>query len=64
MAGSIVVELIFTIPGMGLLTFDAILNRDYPVINAVLFFSALLTLLGILLVDLSYALADPRIRYE
>ncbi len=64
MAGSIVVELIFTIPGMGLLTFDAILNRDYPVINAVLFFSALLTLLGILLVDLSYALADPRIRFE
>jgi peptide/nickel transport system permease protein len=63
-AGSVVVEFIFTIPGMGLLTFDAILNRDYPVINAVLFFSAFLTLLGILLADLAYAVADPRISYE
>jgi len=63
-AGSIVVEQIFTIQGMGLLSFEAILNRDYPVINAVLFFSAFLTLLGILLADLSYALVDPRISYE
>jgi len=63
-AGSIVVELIFTIPGMGLLTFEAILNRDFPIVNAVLFFSAALTLVGILVVDLAYALVDPRIKYE
>ena len=63
-AGAIIIESIFTIPGMGVLTFEAIVNRDYPVINAVLFFSALLTLLGILLVDLSYAIVDPRITYD
>ncbi len=63
-AGSIVVESIFNIPGMGMLAFEAILNRDYPVINAILFFSAALTLLGILLADLSYAIIDPRISYD
>jgi len=62
--GAIIIESIFTIPGMGSLTFEAILKRDYPVINAVLFFSAFLTLLGILLADLSYAVADPRITYD
>lgn len=62
--GSIIIEYIFTIEGMGKLAFDAILNRDYPIINAILFFSAFLTLLGILLADLSYALVDPRISYE
>jgi peptide/nickel transport system permease protein len=63
-AGAIITESIFTIPGMGILTFEAIVNRDYPVINAVLFFSAFLTLLGILLADLCYALVDPRISYD
>ncbi|MCC6547577.1 ABC transporter permease subunit [Candidatus Sumerlaeota bacterium] len=63
-AGAIITESIFTIPGMGILTLDAIVNRDYPVINAVLFFSALLTLLGILISDLCYALADPRITFD
>lgn len=63
-AGAIIIESIFTIPGMGILTFDAIVQRDYPVINAVLFLSALLTLLGILAADLLYAVVDPRISYE
>jgi peptide/nickel transport system permease protein len=63
-AGAIIIEQIFTIPGMGLLSFEAILNRDYPVINSILFFSALLTLLGILLADIGYALVDPRISYD
>ena len=63
-AGAVIIESIFTIPGMGTLTFEAIVQRDYPVINAVLFFSAFLTLLGILLADLSYAIADPRISYS
>jgi len=62
--GSLIIETIFGIEGMGKLTIDSILSRDYPVINAVAFFSALLTLLGILFSDLSYALVDPRIRYE
>jgi len=63
-AGAVIIESIFTIPGMGSLTFTAILNRDYPVINAVLLFSAFLTLLGILLADWAYSIADPRIEYR
>lgn len=62
--GSIVVEQIFTIPGMGRLGFEAILTRDYPVIMAITTFSAFLTLLGILLSDLLYGVVDPRIRVE
>lgn len=64
LGGSVIIERIFSIEGMGKLTWEAILERDYPVINGVLFFSALLTLLGILLADLSYAWADPRIKLE
>ncbi|MEQ8818760.1 MAG: ABC transporter permease subunit [Sumerlaeia bacterium] len=63
-AGSIIIEQIFTIPGMGLLSFEAILARDYPVVNAILFFSAFLTLIGILVADLLYAVVDPRISYK
>jgi peptide/nickel transport system permease protein len=61
--GSVIVESLFSINGMGKLTFDAILNRNYPIINCVFAFSALLTLVGILLADIGYALVDPRIRY-
>jgi len=64
LGGSLIIETIFGIRGMGQLTIESIMNRDYAVINAVAFFSALLTLLGILLSDLSYAFVDPRIRYE
>lgn len=63
-AGAIIIESIFTIPGMGVLTLDAIVQRDYPVVNALLFLSAFLTLLGILIADLLYAVVDPRISYE
>ena len=62
--GSIVVETIFSIPGMGQLSFEAVLNRDYPLIMAVFTFSALLTLIGILLADFLYTVVDPRIAYE
>jgi peptide/nickel transport system permease protein len=62
--GSIVVETIFSIPGMGQLSFEAVLNRDYPLIMAIFTFSAMLTLLGILLADLLYTIVDPRIAYE
>jgi peptide/nickel transport system permease protein len=58
-----VTESVFAIPGLGRLTVDAILRRDYPVIQGiVLMFSFLYTLVN-LLVDLSYTLIDPRIRY-
>jgi len=63
-SGSVIIERIFNIPGMGLMTFQAFLNRDYPVIMAVSVLAACLTLLGLLLSDLAYALADPRISLE
>jgi peptide/nickel transport system permease protein len=62
--GSVIVESIFSIPGMGRLGFEAILSRDIPVIMAIESIAALLTLVGILLADMMYALVDPRIRLE
>lgn len=64
LGGSVIIEEIFSIEGMGKLSFDAILNRDYPIINAIAFFSAFLTLLGILITDVLYVCVDPRISFE
>ncbi len=61
--GSVIIELIFSIRGMGLLAFEAILQRDYPVVMAITTFTALLTLVGVLLSDLLYSVADPRITH-
>ena len=62
-SGVVVTETVFAIPGVGRLTVDAILRRDYPIIQGViLLFSAAYVLVN-LLVDLSYTLFDPRIRY-
>lgn len=63
-SGSIIIESIFSIPGMGQLSFNAVLFRDYPIIMAVTTISAMLTLFGILLSDLLYAVVDPRITFE
>lgn len=61
--GVVVTETVFAIPGLGRLTVDAILRRDYPIIQGItLLFSAVYVLVN-LLVDLSYSLFDPRIRY-
>lgn len=61
--GVVVTESIFNIPGLGRLTIDAILHRDYPIVQGVmLLFSAMLIAIN-LLVDLSYALFDPRVKY-
>jgi peptide/nickel transport system permease protein len=64
LGGSVIIEYIFGIPGMGLWVVDAINQRDYNVVLVVELFSTILVLVGILLTDLSYALVDPRIRYE
>ncbi|HEY8945040.1 MAG TPA: ABC transporter permease subunit, partial [Polyangiaceae bacterium] len=64
LGGSVIIEYIFGIPGMGLWIVDSIYLRDYNVIMAVELFSTVLVLLGLLFTDLSYALVDPRIRYE
>jgi peptide/nickel transport system permease protein len=62
-SGAVVTETVFAIPGVGRLTVDAILRRDYPVIQGViLLFSALYVVIN-LIIDLSYMFLDPRIRY-
>ncbi len=62
--GSVIFETIFAIPGMGKLFYDGVMMRDYPLIMGILVIGAVLTLVGNLLADLGYALADPRIRHS
>ena len=62
--GSVIIESIFTIDGLGKMAFDAINKRDYPIIMANLVIGAFLTLVGILLADLAYAVVDPRIEFR
>jgi peptide/nickel transport system permease protein len=64
LGGSVIIEQIFSIPGMGRLGFESVLTRDYPVIMAIAFISAFLTLLSILITDILYAVVDPRITFE
>jgi len=64
MGGSIIIETIFTIPGMGRLAWEAILARDYPLIMAELTIVSFLTLFGILISDILYSVVDPRIAFE
>jgi peptide/nickel transport system permease protein len=61
--GVVVTETVFAIPGLGSLTVDAVLNRDFPVIQGVVLFFSVLYVLVNLGVDLSYLALDPRIRY-
>ncbi|MBI2501126.1 MAG: ABC transporter permease, partial [Deltaproteobacteria bacterium] len=62
--GSVIVEQIFSIPGMGRLGFEAVLSRDYPTIMAIASVEALLTMVGILASDFLYVIVDPRISFE
>lgn len=64
LGGSVIIEQIFSIPGMGRLGFEAILSRDYPVVMGILTITALLTLVSLIISDLLYAIVDPRIRFE
>jgi len=64
LGGSVILESVFGIPGLGRLFYDAVMGRDYPVIMGMVVLGAVLTLAGNLLADLAYAAADPRIRYE
>lgn len=63
-AGSVVIEVVFNIPGMGMYLYNSINLRDYNAVMAVLLASSLLALLGILISDLSYAVVDPRISLD
>lgn len=62
--GSVVIEVIFSIPGMGQLILSSVLQKDFTVIMGVLQISAVLTLIGLLLTDISYAIVDPRISFK
>ena len=62
--GSLLIETIFSLDGMGLLAYESVMNRDYPVVLGTLYFFTLLGLVSRLLSDLSYVWADPRISFE
>lgn len=62
-SGVVITETVYNIPGIGRLTVDAINNRDYPIIEGVLILCSGAYVIVNLIVDLSYSLIDPRIRY-
>ena len=63
-SGSIIIEVIFSIPGMGVEVFNSILNYDYPMIITVFTITGFLTMIGYLVADILYAVVDPRISYK
>jgi len=62
--GSVIIELIFNLPGVGRLLYDALNQRDYPMISAITLFLSAIVVLSNLLVDLTYGWLDPRIHYQ
>ena len=64
LGGLVIIEVVFSLPGVGTMGFEAIQVRDYPVVQGVVLFTALLFVGANLLIDLSYAVIDPRIRYS
>ena len=64
LAGSVIVESIFSIDGMGKLAVDAVKGRDRELVLSITLISGFLTLMGYLLADLLYAIADPRVSYD
>ncbi len=63
-SGAVIIEYMFNIPGMGRVSYDAQVQRDYPVLFTILLFSAILTMLGNLLADILYVMVDPRISFN
>ena len=62
--GSLLLESFFSIPGLGGWTVDAVTNKDFAVVRAMVFLGTLVTIVGYILTDVSYALVDPRVRLE
>jgi peptide/nickel transport system permease protein len=62
--GSVIIEYIFSIPGMGKLFFDAINSRDYPLVMGIFAITSILTMVGLIISDILYAVTDPRIKFE
>ena len=63
-SGAVVIERIFSWPGLGRLTFDAVIQRDYPIVMASVIVTSILVILGNLLSDFLYVIVDPRVRLE
>lgn len=64
LGGSVIIETIFSIPGMGQLGYTATLSRDLPVLQALTFVGSIISLICLLLQDICYAIADPRVSYD
>jgi microcin C transport system permease protein len=62
--GALLIEVIFSLQGLGLLGFEAVINRDYPIVFATVFFFSLLGLVIGLIRDITYMFIDPRISFE
>jgi peptide/nickel transport system permease protein len=63
LGGAVVTETVFNLPGMGRLVINSVLRRDYPVVQGVTLFIAVIYVVVNLLVDLAYAWLDPRVKY-
>jgi peptide/nickel transport system permease protein len=64
LSGSVILETMFSWPGLGRLFYDSVMRRDYPTVMGLSVMTAVLVLVITLLADLAYALVDPRVRYE
>jgi microcin C transport system permease protein len=62
--GSLLIEVIFSLDGMGLLSYEAVIKRDYPILFGTIFIFTLVGLVMRLVADLTYVLTDPRIDFE
>jgi len=62
--GSLITESFFGIPGLGSYTIDAIQSQDFAIVRAMVFIGSALYIIGLLLTDISYTLADPRVRLQ
>jgi peptide/nickel transport system permease protein len=60
--GSLLTESFFAIPGLGSYTIDAINNQDFAIVRAMVFLGSVLYIIGLLLVDITYTIVDPRVR--
>ena len=64
LSGSVILETVFNIPGLGKLSYTAAINKDLPLLNTIILISALLVQAGILMADIAYAWVDPRISFS
>ena len=63
-SGTVVTETVFAWPGLGLMVYNAIINIDFPVVTAAVMVGTLLTVAALFVLDILYAMIDPRIRYS